>query len=180
MGLLTDKRISEGLISPLVQIPGVYLYNVGDEKTALTGGWSLLAFYTSGTSTTTKNASNIETVIAMPGASAVQSIYKTTNQIDLTNFSKIAMQVEMATTAQLNASHAGRAVIDIYDTTTLVSGQQYPTSLGQTIKSIAQNSSYNGTVELDISSINGLHYVDFQAWYTNVNGNVKTVSIWLE
>jgi hypothetical protein len=68
-----------------------YLYNLGDECTALTGGWSVESYRTTYTTvhTVAENASNIQITTQGNAAGAGQTAYTHATAIDLTNYTTL-------------------------------------------------------------------------------------------
>lgn len=70
----------------------VYLYNMGDECVALTGGWSTQA---DAYSTITKNISDFAFTRGWVGSSVGEAWFYSTNSIDLTAFNSITIDAEI-------------------------------------------------------------------------------------
>jgi hypothetical protein len=125
-------------------LPRTYLYNAGDECTALTGGWTGVTI--KGNATETKNTDNLY-VASNTGVS--DGIFFTNNAIDLTNYTKLMLAY---TSDDYNN---GWACVAVGDSQTV---NAYPDNniTGKTLED------YRGpvaTAELDITAITGAHYI---------------------
>ena len=122
----------------------IYLYNEGDERTALTGGWS--AVTTQGSATETKNADNLY-VVCTSFYSA--GMFVTANTVDLTNYSKIKIEYK-------GSSQNGWCCLGVGSSKTLNAHLD-----NNTAGLVLATSAVKATAEIDISSINSSLYIKF-------------------
>lgn len=149
--------LSKGLLS-LEAVSGnpVYgytcLYNLGDECSALTGGWSQCDIKNYGTQTITFNSGNIE--ISSTGAASQWGgiAVGTNNQINVTDFAKLIIEFT-STTAESGADAIlGMSSQRAFGIASWTSGAyitSYTAILDKTIT----------LLEFDISSLSGSHYI---------------------
>lgn len=134
----------------------VWLYNKGDEFTSLTGGWEEKHYGTDSTKKgIVKGADRITVSIARTSGVHQESIAGTVNAVDLANVNFI------------------RANIAGYTS----NGSAKYNRIGVYADSIREPAAYanpgaDGTVELDISALTGLHYVFFGICTLWNSGNV--------
>jgi hypothetical protein len=130
-----------------------YLYNVGDECSALTGGW--VAGFNSGAvrNSLTKNASNITVKAGGTGGFPPINTVVTNNGVDLTT----AQSVKLQFSAFGPGTYANRSIYLVastnktanQDTYNARAYDDYSTSGGVVDK----------TITLDVSGLSGLYYV---------------------
>ena len=138
------------------------IYNAGDECTALTGGWSndYYAVYTR--VNVTKAAAYMQVQLS---ALNTMASFGTYNSIDLTNFGKLYVDVEV-----IAAPTAGRvAIVDAKSSSTYLASNTDFQTLGRR------------TLSIDISNLTGSKYIRTAVSKdTSANGNVKFYRYWME
>lgn len=144
-----------------------YLYNIGDECTALTGGWDgrCVALSGSNTGSFTKNTDNLM-LISKGSGQYCFTIAETLKSIDFTGYEKLKAEVFAPASNQNIYCDLGISVAPIDD------------KYSQTVKRHIIGKSTSGvTFEIDISDCQNSYYVNLAA----DSGNTLYVyKIWLE
>ena len=175
-GLLSSNLLSQNAISgEPIYSPYLYLYNEGDECTALTGGWSAYAArygtesFTPTAPTLTKNAGNMAYSLSPTNKCGV---VRTANLIDLTNYTELHI-LHKGTLGQYSANSS----------IALVAGTISGTSFTQDAATFMV---YTGAVtdytdvSLDISALNSSYtiFIRVQTGAYSLSGDCT--KIWLE
>jgi hypothetical protein len=126
-----------------------YLYNAGDECTALTGGW--VQGYKSGTNGFTKNASNITMYDASGSADEIAIV--TNNLIDLSEASTLNVEFD----GFGSGTYTSRYLYLVESTNKTANRDTYDGKMSWSYNSIGTVSHYIGS--MDVSALNGLYYV---------------------
>lgn len=134
--------------------PILYLYKDGDECASITGGWEGTNFSTFSKGTLTKNSDNINLTCPSGNYWIVAS---TTNKVDITKYSKLKVEYK----GNVRTS---------YGVSTSINPCNF-TSYSST------NTSYNGIVEHNISSLSGSYYVNVGS---EGSANINIYKVWLE
>jgi hypothetical protein len=134
-----------------------YLYNAGDECTALTGGW--VAGFNSGAirNSLTKNASNITVKAGGTGGFPPINTVVTNNGVDLTTAQSIKLQFS----GFGSGTYASRQIYLVASTNKTANQDTYNAKASDVY-------SDSGTVvdkimTLDVSALSGLHYIRVHA-----------------
>ena len=144
-----------------------YLYNTGDERTAITGGWKGVnnysgEGYTKGTLTKNTSSITLATAASLPSAITAQ----TTKKISLSGFSELKINV-----TNFTCDASGGAWIGIFS----ANAAQPVAELSITSK---------GTKSLDISEYSsGTYYVEVECYAESTASKACTLTfdrIWLE
>lgn len=124
---------------------GFYLYNNGDQRTAVTGGWSYVAFLSgSGYNAGTLNTAYNGTTCYLSANGTTQQISAVTvNKIDVTNYRALRCEVS-------DFVFAGSGYHDL----SLVSSRGNASSPAARVKIDS-----TGTFAVDVSSITGSYYI---------------------
>jgi hypothetical protein len=150
------------------------LYNVGDERTAATGGWTKYSFGSGGTDASAKNADNLFSSLANRGGGDVG--YSPANAIDLTPYSKLKFRIDWSTTSA-TLTTAGIYILNS------AAASRIPALSVAALKQYygAAASGTNITDEIDISALNGSKYIYSDA-DTGGSGTatLKLYEMWLE
>lgn len=152
------------------------LYDAGNEFTWKTGGWNAYAYKYDGgggtafAPTLTKNATNMVQTLTYSGE-RIGSVFME-NAIDLTNYSKIKIT--------FSGTQPSSQYTEITLILTTTKGASYPIN-GALNLLAGYTTSNSGTLEFDISALNGLYYVALAQDIT-VTGTstLTTTKIWLE
>lgn len=144
-----------------------FLYNAGNEYTALTGGWNLWT-NNSAKATLTKNSDSI--LMKILSGSIASGVYPT-NSIDITNYSVLGLQYTLT---------GGRS--DVTGRFGLVSDPSFNgwVGSGSVIAYISTPIADTKIVLLDVSAINSSYYV---STYNNADSgeiNLTIKKIWLQ
>lgn len=171
----------------------LYLYNAGDEKTAITGGYAVDT--KKGTSThysfnetlsVTKNASNMVFSIINAGhlSDGISGVLVPANDIDFTEYSKLKILYDVSMPARTNSpfiQYFDVSIMNFSDTyfitNAVVNGR---IKLQNTASMISLT---DQLYELDISAVNGCYrfLIGCLVYDSNVKAPSITVkSIWLE
>ena len=142
----------------------MYLYNAGDECTALTGGWRVPAVASNSTGSKNKLTDRLQ-VIGSSGSSDVPH-FETTNAVDLSAHETLKAVVNYVKGVGTGAN----GFISIMAT----ANQNNPTVA---TKVIGLESTSNTTLSIDISDLSGAYYIDFG---TYLQGTFEVFSMWLE
>lgn len=135
-----------------------YLYNRGDQRTTVTGGW---ANSHGGGSGVRMNTDNIEIYqVATSGRGA--SVY-TTNQINLTDYSTI--HFIFTNSAASTYTKGGISDATSFTDGTFLKSSVFPVSASE------------AEMVVDISSITGLHYPRI---YGGIDNTLRIYKVWLE
>ena len=170
-GLLSSNLISQNALSgEPVYNSNLYLYNVGDENTSLTGGWvKTETDWSLNVGTITKNAANI----ALYAAATKAATCGVANTIDFTNYSKINLLCDITTT-NANGSSAYiwiRTNKTGYQAGSLLAGVEFV---------INATSLTDKLITLDISSINQSAYAMVRNFSYTRATTVSVKQVWLE
>lgn len=154
-------------------ITNVYLYKDGDEKTAVTGGWSK-AFSAGASSTYTENPTNITmTAVGASGTPADMSV-ATENMIDLTPYSKLKMEFDGTITNSY--SLIGLSVLSAKNT--------YFQNISVAKTEVKTVKTYSSEViEVDVTSLNASYYIGAEVYKSSTTGSTQTLvlkKVWLE
>ena len=164
-GIKTRRGESNGIMPS----SGIYLYNEGDECTALTGGWSK-AGYNRGVATLTKNATNMTLYVSTSLNQTVSVL--TENTYDFTPY----------TTAFLDATMTGSGT-NIWSKFSLESSRETRTSEPARIifNEIQAIDGVRRIYELPLASINTSYYMNFTADKSGSSTQTVVIhKIWLE
>jgi len=154
-----------------------YLYNLGDECTTLTGGWSGVSMLLTGASginasapSATKNSDNIYGFLS--ASFYEQGFIKTANAVNLTFYNTIYIDY----TGSL-PSYSGNQIIDLHIGD--VSGSFTSlASVGMVYTSVVNTRTI---VSIDISSITGNHAIGLRLQSSSSTGSkVNFYKVWLE
>ena len=162
-GIKTRRGETNGVITNTV-----YLYNLGDESTTLTGGWALV----DGSGTFTKASDHLYLYAGSDTVGPNRAVVSTTNAILVTNFAKIKFDIEVALT--------GPTPRDAWITVSSVkTGQVTDNRLAST--NITSSLSRQ-ILELDVSSISGSNYIKVSAYGGSASRTctLKAYRIWGE
>jgi len=143
-----------------------YLYNLGDECTALTGGWSNT--YTQFGGVYTENADNL--YLSASGTNFKKQA-SFANLIDLTNYSYL--KIDWGYTASSSGGFV-KLCVDTQNTASMESASVRLEHTGSSSTRIIES--------IDVSSINGLRYVGLyvQTWSSSYQANLSAYKMWLE
>jgi hypothetical protein len=167
-----------------------YLYNLGDECTAITGGWTKrFNRYSSAQGVLTKNVENMRLDSAYYSGYTNTTGAGTTNLIDFTNYSKLFFQVDSVITITAGADigmSTRFGVVSDFSSSNTGSGNTftYETAVYTITKKELGTFTYTDLiVEIDIASLTS-GYVAFDSWYAMTPGLSGTViptvkKIWL-
>ena len=147
---------------------GVVLYDNGDEKTAVTGGWDTYSVSGYTTPTLTKNPTYLYEYASV--RNAVGGFYAV-NKIDFTQYTKLKAQ---ATTLYGSTSYTRLNVVLTDTLPTSANPENSPIVYGQLTGNNTETID-----EIDISSVTGSRYL---ALHCNAYGSVKSsiYKVWLE
>lgn len=202
----TNKGTGDFITEP--KDNAVFLYNNGDECTALTGGWKFPTM-NGGNSTFDTNASNVHTVVRTKNADNIQlkataggtpscllSAYSN-NAISLDGYSKLCAEYDYSAIGTMDFSNTNEASayghLSVYSVTPNVvspwSNRTATQSLFRFLESGLTSNSINSSandvvVSVDITEITGKYWVNFWSYLFLVNkgfvANVIVKRIWLE
>lgn len=148
----------------------IYLYNEGDECTALTGGYVQGFTYVS--PSYSKQATYLQIVSAAGGVGR----YTSNNKVDLTSYSKLYIDLSMTLTGSGTYSNCLLVVSNDKTLETHVAYVGYIKNTGSTALTLT-----NQIYELDVSALNGSYYVQFHiAAASGLNNTGKCHKIWVE
>lgn len=150
-----------------------YLYNVGDECTALTGGWDTLSWRTTYTAvhTATENASDITIKCKGAGSSTGQTLYTHATAIDLTNFTTLHCK------GRLSANNGDYYVIAIMTTKNSGAKSGSFTSWTGITTYVTGTAIVDTEITIDVSAYNGSYYIYMACGEGYSGGNVLTSAI---
>jgi len=157
----------KGIIWNKKGVNKVYLYNVGDENNALTGGWSARRYSGSYTTPTlTKNAGDMVLSGTYPQTGFAYAV----NAIDLTNYTKLCYEVANVISSN-GVQKAYASVINAaVDSPTFYLNSGFTITTTTTI------------YEYDISALNVTGIVSFyeDSSGPGITASTKILRIWLE
>lgn len=151
----------------------IYLYNLGDERTDLTGGWVTQSLSVNGTKTLTKETDHLKAICtgAGIGKDAIAA-WTTNNTIDLTNVTNLEIDWE--------ASGSLAGGYDVPPALQVVTGKTnaYTDYTLQYAISNSETSYTRKKVQLNVSALSGNFYVRVLCFGSNTRTEtVKTYSI---
>jgi hypothetical protein len=154
-------------------IAQTYLYNLGDENTAVTGGWVVGASQTQSGASGSQNKEVDHLKLYAQGAATDANAwitYVTNNAIDLTNFSTMYIEWDVTHIGTVtNQSSAGVGTVKT-DNGLLAYKFRQDTSTVRAIESF------------DVTSLSGGHYCKLYTFSAGSarNSTVKAFRVWLE
>ena len=173
-GIKTRRGESKG-IPPTSNL---YLYNRGDECSAVTGGWSVMAYrgaYTTSQSVT-ENIDNIQLTCKGANASSGQISYTHATAVDLTDFSSLKGRCK----TQYTNDNISIGVDNVANSGDL--GSNAPSNI--MTATLFTQSATEVEITLDISAISGNNYIHmiFSEEYSggNVLASGYFYEVWLE
>lgn len=145
-----------------------YLYNYGDERTDLTGGFSKTAGNNTGTQTLTKNSDHLYLVSEGPDNAGSNFTVATSNSISMSNFSTLCAKVDFK---NISSTHL---YLGADPTNSIL---PYDGSCKLDV-----SSSFDGIISLDISALSGSHYVYVGLSGSKVSnsGNCRVYEVYLK
>lgn len=156
----------------------VYIYNTGDEYTALTGG--LVAGDTKGSGIRSKETDRFICQVTDAGQ-YVRYGYVTASQINFTNYTRLYVEWKQTHTGSNKTNGAGKIKI--------VTPQIDSTSVSANANGVAFIDHIAGTTDatniiasVDVASINGSYWLSciFASGDFNAQGKIEVYKIWLE
>ena len=148
-----------------------YLYNFGDERAAVTGGWvpmTGLSSYWNGGYKVVKGADHFQCYGT--GGNTI-SYLVTSVPIDLTKINEICINVLLATASGSQYHH--RRI-------NIANGNNYTSMHTNRMASIEFKTGTTGMVRLDVSKITGKYFIGVGAEYeSGANGSLKVSGVWL-
>lgn len=148
-----------------------YLYNLGDERAAVTGGWAPItgmSDYWNGGSKVVKGANYFECTVTNTNA---YSYLATSVPIDLTKINEICINVLSATAG--GSSYHHRRI-------SIAKGNNYTAMHINCMASTEFPAGTTGIVRLDVSKITGEYFIGVGAEYeSSANGSLKVSGVWL-
>ena len=148
----------------LVQSSKTYLYNAGDECTALTGGW--INGYTEGTFTTTKQAAYI--YLKTNSAPAYATVVPN-NLIPMSGYKKLYAEYNC-----LTAGKNGPAALSL-----LSSKTNHPLLTYVALTSVSDPPTGTAIISINLTSFQGNYYVNF-CDKSDALQEINLKSLWLE
>jgi len=139
-----------------------YLYKDGDEITSLTGGW------TGGGTRFTKETNYLQYELASGTPGLENFVFSTTNNIDLTPYSKLCMEVEIALTTIVGSNPTSLNVQHEHGSTIFQ---------GLFVRSSITRTSIHCD---DVSAITASSPVRVRAYNFNQIGTIRISKIWVE
>lgn len=168
-----------------------YLYNEGDECTALTGGWGIKFNRQSAQGTLTKNAGDMLLQSTKVNGTNNTTGAGTNNNINLSKYSKLYFLsdiTQVVLTDKGSSLESSLGVVSSFAasgsganntfTNTVVKSSKIRTTVGTSTYVLE-------LIEIDISGING-GYIAFDAWYLDLQTNntgyatTKLIKAWIE
>lgn len=132
----------------------LYLYNEGDECSAVSGGWSSLGPYGNATGFSfTKQASYLEIKGETSYSNGFNHVMKSGSQVDLTNFSVIKAEISNPAVA------ADEHDMSLHRTSFATSQLYFSGESSKLAKVVSTGGADRKIISIDISALTGLSYV---------------------
>ena len=150
--------------------PKTFLYKLGDEYAALTGGWSSYGVY--GSVNCVKSSDCLSLIF---GSGWRTGAFGMGNKLDLTNFSKIIVDFEFTISGLTNDATSGYERPIILIQTEKSVNSTYGSLDTTAVKSLMSGNTARVTKTIDISDIEGEYFINFGA---NVNSSGGTLKLY--